>query len=254
MNDRAHVSRLVSSNGTLIAAARTEIHSGFLVPRNQNQFLHYDPSNPDCYPGSGTAVTDLSGSGNNGTFTNGVGFSNDGGGCFTFDGTNDFIDIPHNNNQNSQNITIIAWVKRFAPLPTTNGQVIGKSFNEGYRVRVAISGSNIPNMQMFDRGSTGGVTGGGGFERGFNHWTHIAAVFSQTPGREAYRNGVKRATNNIAFGGYTSTGSMGIGNGGYSQPSEPYWGNISLVQCWNVALTGSEIWQHFNATRWRYGI
>lgn len=61
------------------------------MPTNGLLF-HYDPSDTSSYPGTGTTVTDLSGNGNNGTLTNGVGFSSD---LFTFDGNNDYIDLPN---------------------------------------------------------------------------------------------------------------------------------------------------------------
>jgi hypothetical protein len=69
-------------------AGNPESYSG--VPENGLLF-HYDPSNSNSYPGSGTALTDLSSYGNEATLEGGVTFSSD---IFTLDGTDDYIDLP----------------------------------------------------------------------------------------------------------------------------------------------------------------
>ena len=53
--------------------------------------LYLDAANTKSYPGSGTAMTDMSGKGNHGTLTNGPTFSSDNNGSIVLDGTNDYI-------------------------------------------------------------------------------------------------------------------------------------------------------------------
>ena len=48
--------------------------------------LNLDAGNLESYSGSGTAWTDLSGQGNDGTLVNGPTFSSDNGGSIVFDG------------------------------------------------------------------------------------------------------------------------------------------------------------------------
>ena len=45
--------------------------------------IHVDPADRNCYPGSGTSVTDLSGNGRTMTLTNGASITN---GVFVLDG------------------------------------------------------------------------------------------------------------------------------------------------------------------------
>ena len=52
-----------------------------------------DAGSTRSYPGSGTLGYDLAGT-NNGTLTNGVGFSSADGGILTFDGVDDYIRVP----------------------------------------------------------------------------------------------------------------------------------------------------------------
>ena len=50
-----------------------------------------DAANKRSYPGAGTAWTDLTANKNNGTLQNGIAFSTDKAGIFTFDGTNEYV-------------------------------------------------------------------------------------------------------------------------------------------------------------------
>lgn len=56
--------------------------------------LYLDAGNTKSYPGSGTAWTDLSGRGNNGTLTNGPTYSLDNGGVILMDRSDDFAHVP----------------------------------------------------------------------------------------------------------------------------------------------------------------
>jgi hypothetical protein len=55
--------------------------------------LYLDAANPKSYPGSGTTINNLIGTSNNGVLSGGVGFNNENEGIFTFDGSNDQIDL-----------------------------------------------------------------------------------------------------------------------------------------------------------------
>ena len=87
-----------------------------------------DAGSERSYPGSGTVATDLVGT-NNGTLTNGVGFSNVNGGTWDFDGVNDYIDIGNVNPATGSAITLSAWIK-LDSIPSSQAsaypQIIGK--------------------------------------------------------------------------------------------------------------------------------
>ena len=71
--------------------------------------LCLDAANRKSYPGTGTAWTDLSGRGNNGTLTNmdGTNFNSANGGSLTFDGSNEFVNCGTINLQ--QNFSLEIW-------------------------------------------------------------------------------------------------------------------------------------------------
>ena len=70
-----------------------------------------DAGSARSYPGSGTAVNDLV-STNNGALVNGVGYNSANGGSFTFDGTDDYINLSTlSNSMNSSEFTIGTVIK-----------------------------------------------------------------------------------------------------------------------------------------------
>jgi hypothetical protein len=72
--------------------------------------LNLDAGNAASYAGSGTAWTDLSGFGNNGTLVNGPTYSSADGGSIVFDGVDDYVDCGTPSISTGK-ITVNAWVK-----------------------------------------------------------------------------------------------------------------------------------------------
>ena len=74
--------------------------------------LALDAGNIKSYPGIGTNWTDLIGSGNSGTLTNGPTYTNTSGGSIVFDGSDDNVSIGTNGfSFGSSPGTLSAWAK-----------------------------------------------------------------------------------------------------------------------------------------------
>jgi hypothetical protein len=206
--------------------------------------LNLDAGNPASYPGSGTTWFDLSGSGNNGTLVNGVGYSSDNLGSLVFDGVDDFINLnfPFTQSSSANSYTIVMGAK----LSTTSGSRrqlwssdnggFDWSFGAGDGTRFIIfSGENSYTGRLQD-----------------TNWHIFTAQWSSSFGTRLYIDNVLDiSTANISYdSSISSTTSIGR-NPGFGE----YWnGNVSFVQLYNRALTASEIAQNFNALRSRYGI
>ena len=87
--------KIFNSSGTYLVLADVDSYAGTvpLSPITSGSILYLDASNNSSYNGSGTTWTDLSGQNNHGTITNGPTFSSSTK-LFTFDGSNDFVDLP----------------------------------------------------------------------------------------------------------------------------------------------------------------
>ncbi len=217
-----------------------------------------DAGNSRCYSGSGNTSNTLVGT-KIGALTNGVGFTNTNNGSFTFDGTNDFIDLTTNLNVGS-NFSVFAWI--YPGNIDVRNTVVGNSFSNsgtdgwlmatgtnyfGYSntffiaigadssYRTAINGSLILNAWNYIGGT---ITNGGG-----NITLYLSGIAVTS-----YQGGPMN-TNTITY----NTQDMAIGRR-VSTQAEYFIGRIAQVQIYNRALTEQEVLQNYNATKRRYGL
>ena len=206
---------------------------------------YYDISNPTCYPGSGTSITDLSGNGNTGTLVNGTAYSSANSGTLVLDGINDYINIPHSTSLTKTNVgALFIWVK----LTNTNTQ------------QVIISKGNIPS----DRSSYGMYLWGGNAEyveiantTSENHisnittagtWKQVGMVWNGTTLKK-YVNGIEVASTTQTINVNDIGGTMRIGASLAGYYSNMSFGEVYLYD----TLTPTQITANFNATKSRYG-
>ena len=176
--------------------------------------------------------------GNHGALQNGATFAaGKVGQAFSFDGVNDFVEVPDNTSLDPTEITIATWVN-IASSPTTVGNIVSKGVNSGYRFRI----NNDRAVQVLDRGSTNMLYSTGLVP--LNQWTHITVVGSST-GLRIYLNGILDASNSVAYGAPDTSGTLKIG----AEPGfgEFFNGLIDEVQIYSRALSASEIQGIFNA-------
>jgi len=207
--------------------------------------LCLDAANRKSYSGSGNTWNDLSGSGFNGTLTNGPTFGSADGGSIVFDGTNDIVTTTY---VSTNTYTFSAWFKtnvvssgfrNIISIPTPNYSLIlldDDTSNLGFWTNDALSGSALSTPTI----ST-------------NTWYNVVFVRegnSITGGYKAYLNGILYGNANT--GTWSTTASLSVG--GRTDVSQPLNGNISQVLIYNRALSALEVSQNFNALRGRYGI
>jgi len=205
-----------------------------------------DPLNTRCYSGSGITVNGLTSFGS-GTLINGVGFTSTNGGCFTFDGTNDYIDF------GSSFLTNQSYSLEFVfKTTTTNVSVLAGKFNGGidwwagvyndskfrFSCNVAPGKVDIISTMIVNDGVIRNI---------------VATCDANTYITKLYVNGVLNATGNgttspIDPGGIFTFSKFGSGYEYYLN------GTLYNFKVYNRALSATEIKQNFEATRDRYGI
>jgi hypothetical protein len=201
--------------------------------------LYLDAAIPASYPGTGTAWTDITFNGNNGTLTNGPTFSSANGGSILFDGVDDYVALTNVNlsRASGQDFVWNAWIKTPAVLSGYK-MIISTNANYYYLAlfdnRIAFDVRGIP-LDRYGTLST-------------NTWYNITIV-RDTNVDYIYLNGASIGTRSNN-GGYS--GTMAIGRWAYNN-SLYYNSNISVVSIYNTKLTAAEVLQNFNILKSRYG-
>ncbi len=214
--------------------------------------LNLDAGVRDSYD-SGTTWRDLKGN-NNGTLENQASFIKDNGGCFTLDGTDDYIRILSVSNINSNSIShsYCIWVR-----PRGNGNVVSASSSNpqgGWNMPpISVSGGNITGKFWSNtRHATSGYTN--------NTWYYVSLVWNYSAtaserGQFFYVNGsLIGSQTSITFSAGPSHLFLGQANPGADNAGSLN-GDIGPFHLYtNKALTATEVAQNFNVTRHRFGI
>lgn len=205
--------------------------------------LCLDAGNTKSYIGSGTAWNDVSGRSNNGTLTNGPGYTATNGGSIVFDGSNDFAPIGSSGFPfGSSSGTICAWA-RVNTVNTGTKWII--SYGNPAQSQSRYIGTF--NATYYFGAFGNDITASGVV---INTWFNMVGVYDGT-NASMYINGAlvsgptAKTWNTVA-----STSQIGRQTNG----SEYFSGNIGIVTMYNRALTAAEIQQIFNALRSRYGV
>jgi len=207
--------------------------------------LALDAADVSSYPGSGTTWTDLSGNGNNGTLVNGVGYS---GGSLSFDGVNDYVNIPYSDLKFNfaDTVSVCVWAK-ISPNGDKYGTLVTQRTNVGTGFQTYVINSKL-------------YADGGSVNPGLYGTTTIPTdsiffatfIFNKSDSTlKIFKDAVFESQTTYP-GTIQDTYPIRIGNGAFGDG--PFPGNISQVSIYNKALTASEIQQNFNALRGRFGI
>jgi hypothetical protein len=221
--------------------------------------LNLDTAYYNSYPRSGTTWSDLSGSGNNGTLTNGPTYVVTGASSsMQFDGVDDYVKVDYASTLAPSIISFNTWVYSDNwSARTGNQKIFSKTQIGGYALGCTIFTSDSLEFIAYIDGSYKSVTyplsslGSG--------WKNIQGSFN---GRyiNLYINGILVNTyDNITTSTitYTDNNQLIIAaepGFGTSIDGNFFKGNIATVQFYNRALSATEVSQNFNALRGRFGI
>ena len=217
--------------------------------------LALDAGNLISYSGAGDTCYDLATTGVNTALTNGVKWSPYSGGTFSFDGSDDRIDIPNSERVRPSAFTATVWVN--CNVADGNQKTIFSSY---YQVPVAgfafqlYAGSGGNNRVRFFVGNNSTYQDyTGSLNVPINTWSHVSVSYDGTSTMRIYVNGIADTTASWSGGCVYNTTSNLVQIG--SVINLAYFpGSISNLQLYNRALTQQEIQQNFNTYRRRYGI
>lgn len=224
--------------------------------------FHHDYANTRCYPGSGTAVADLS---NNGyvtaTMENNTSFlSSTNLGCMDFtESTQDsikFHDDFGDELNGSNNWTLIQWLNPDAFAPSTgssNAPIMFNLYGSGRRLFFTMGdGGAVDKIHMRGQIDSTWQSPVSSATLSLNNWFHIVFTYNASTGFKAYTNGVLGDTSSVTGTPNTVTSSNNRVGSGFS--NRLYNGKIAVASLYNKELTAAEVLQNYNALRGRFGL
>ncbi len=208
--------------------------------------LCVDAGNPRSYPGTGTTVTDISGTNNNGTLTNGTSYVSSGAASyFSFDGVDDFINLPINSGFNTSSVTFEVWCRL---QDRSNRHILLVNW-QGNALEVN-SDRSVVMYNFSSGGQLGALTSASAIS--WDTWVHLVGVYDNTAqALYTYVNGILSATRTSTPSTIYSVSVHKISGTDYGGQ---ILGRVSVAKHYNFALSGTQILQNFNALRGRYGI
>ena len=240
------------------ALTQTEIKQNYFQSNIVQDGLVFmvDANNIVSYPKSGTSTYNLTGS-QVGTLTNGVGFSTNNGGYWTFDGVDDYIAVssPQTLNPGTNSFTIEYWCYISPSLPDAGFSCalearstsnlygfLSIAYYPGGYMSLFVNGANDPGQNVYTS-TTAPVQK--------NTWVHQTAVVDRTTQQITfYYNGIQTG-NKVNL---TDTGTLDPGSGytyyiGGDLGGSEMNGNIASLRQYNKALSASEVRQNYEATK-----
>jgi hypothetical protein len=221
--------------------------------------LHLDASRYT----SGTTWKDLSPLGNDGVLTNSPVWSTDGGGAFSFNGSNQYVTmgspVPASL-QMTTSVTLSAWINTSTLTSNNLYEIVGCQYDTGtYKgCTIFIDTRTTPYTIHFQMGNTAGWAAANDStcqEVPQNVWIHVAATWTNGQKGKVYINGFYNNGNDtsVFYGPLTySPSGQEYSVGRQSDIARYFLGKIAVVQVYNRALTGAEIVQNYNALAPRF--
>ena len=236
------------------------------APTTNGLILYLDAGNTSSYSGSGTAWTDISGYGNNGTLTNGPTYSALNGGYFTFDRADDYCIVPFSTILN--NCTISVWFKATSTASYQYLLSLGNGSNTSFAFHFDMNDPDLgaTGQTMWVYWNSGGTPysalsrSGTYGDYNDNTWRNYCFVRNNSDASvtKHYMNGSERTTGVTRAGTQTTQFGNGAGYniniGRFHTGGNFFAGNVAIFQVYNRVLTDTEISQNFNAFRERFNI
>ena len=221
-----------------------------------NLYIQIDAANPRSYSGSGLTSSGLVG-GIGVTLVNGTGFSSSNNGSFIFDGSDDYIRLPTNffNPDSGSPFTVSIWFKTSTPGVILGQQnTINPGTISGYVPAIYIDTNGKLRTSCFWGGSTTNQSLSS-ISVNDNKWHQVSVTF-ESSSHKSYVDGMLFDTISKNQVSYSVTYYYFIGSGtNAAWPSAgnmTLTGNISNFIFYNKALTATEIFQNYHATKGRY--
>jgi hypothetical protein len=220
-----------------------------------------DIGNDRSYPGSGSTITDLSNSENNGT-NNGASYNSDDPKNFSFS-TNDYISgTSFYNSRDAGSVEV--WFQHNQSAHSQFGMLYFEGTSNGFgsqkEMHLGVDTSGVLNI-FFEGGGSTDVNFNQSGSISANTWTCATATFtglSSNRSAKLYVNGTLEGSTG-ADGKYAGSSASSVSYIGRTATtiSDVYRGlvgKIAIVRCYSKQLSDAEVSQNYNALKGRFGL
>ena len=213
-----------------------------------------DSANTKSYGGSGTTWTDISGSGNNGTLTNGPTHTSGAGGYFTFDGSNDYVTTSNTTISGSQTFSVWAMVTGGPNSPagiiTQHNYAATANFGINH-----ITGNKLVASIGYTNGTREYASKTTSFTITNDVTFNAVLVYSSTDNKIYwYINGQLDSSHTLSLTPKSTNYPICLGRWDANYAAYHFTGRVYSGTIHNKALSAAEVKQNFDALRGRYGI
>jgi len=229
-----------------------------------NLILSVDAANSRCYTPSSTTLNELT-EVNTGILIGGVGYSSDKLGAWTFDATDDYIDL--GTRLPSLGLTypmsIDVWFNPTSIIATGGRSIFAGAVNPtnnvylGFNVLlsfpsysiIAQIGDGLGNGANNRRSITSTQSANAGA------WNHVVATADSGNVFEIYLNGLLTSGTSSGSGGSLSWGTGASAQiARYAGYPDLFNGSVASLKFYNKKLSSSEVLQNYNALKNRFGL
>ena len=242
-----------TENGVRTSDGETDLSTASLVAQwnfNETSGTTASVSAGSCGTSCNGTLTNMTTTGQDVAVNSGWTVNNKrwGAGALMFDGSNDYVDIAHDSNQENLPLTISTWVKSNQISQGNWKAIISKYAPESY------NGWNIDNSNgsyyfyYYNSSSNYINTGTYGYSFGTatTDWTNLVAVV-ETTGLKLYSNGKLVTTGSWTGTAGNATQSNPLRLGGITNGTERFNGIIDATAIYNRALSADEILSNYQA-------
>jgi hypothetical protein len=196
---------------------------------------------------TGLSLRDWSGNQNNGTLTNGPTWAaSQGRQALTFDGVNDYVDVPHNTMLNAAtgvSLTVCYWLYYALSgdgLDTDYDGHVGKTSAKsltGWVANLRWTGPSSVQLRLWLSGLV--PVSYSSSKNYIGAWTHVVMVIDRSNNTgHIYEDGSKKTSGTISSSSFGTTGVLRIGNDAFGSFTK---GSIDDVRIYNRALSSQEV-------------
>ncbi len=244
----------IDLNGNVISSSSItgSTFSNTIVTDGLSMYL--DAGDKDSYSGSGTIWYDLSPNANNGTLLNGIGYTSDAGGGLTFNGSNQYVTIPHT--PFNLNTSTIIYVAKLDSSPNSRNTVFSQYYGgNGAQFEIDNTGGIRSGFRQNAAGTPENDPGGNGVKASTTTYFHISVTHntSDSSRTKHFLNGnIIGMSTNASQTDINGNDTLNIGRN--SAAGLPFKGNIYLFMIYNRILNNAEILSNYYSIKSRFSI